>query len=115
MKSNIIINLSVEGVHCWPECPIEEVSFLKNPHRHVFQIECKKEVSHLDRDIEIIRLKRQVQYYLLNKYGIGDFNAEGCDFGRMSCEQIAVELLGKFELNYCKVLEDGENGAEVLL
>lgn len=112
-RTNIIVSLEQEGVHCWPECPIEEVDFLKNPHRHVFKIVCKKEVSHNDRDIEIIQLKRKIRYYLLSDYGVGHNGAEGCDFGRMSCEQIANELMSNFALNYCSVLEDGENGAEV--
>lgn len=118
MKSNIIVNLQVEGIHCWPDCPIEEVAFLRTPHRHIFQIECKKEVTHLDRDIEIIQFNRKIQDYLLNKYGTGRsfYNLKKiCDFGSKSCEMIAVELVGEFQLNYCKVLEDGENGAEVQL
>ena len=32
-----------------------------------------------------------------------------------SCEQLAGLLLSKFGLTYCKVLEDNENGAEVIL
>lgn len=115
MQSNIIVTLQIEGTHQWSACPIEEVAFLKHPHRHIFHIECKKQVSHHDRDIEIIQLKRNIQYYLLDKYGIGHKSAEGCEFGELSCEQIATILLNKFELNYCKVLEDGENGAEIFL
>ena len=33
----------------------------------------------------------------------------------MSCEMLASELLQTFKLSYCSVLEDNENGAEVLL
>lgn len=105
MQAGIIVNLRVEGVHCWPECTFPEVVFLKSPHRHVFHVQAKKTVSHLDRDIEIIMLKRKIQNHLLAK-----FNG---DFGSMSCEMIAEHLLNTFGLNYCSVLEDGENGAEV--
>ena len=108
MTTSIIINLQVEGVHCWPSCHIEEVAFLRNPHRHVFHICCKKKVSHLDRDIEIVRFKRRLAEHLHNKYG-----TPCCDFGAMSCEMIAEELYRTFSLSYCSVLEDGENGAEI--
>ena len=114
-QTNIIINIQVEGLHSWPECSIKEVSFLKEPHRHIFFICCKKKVEHNDRDVEIIRFKREVQYFLLSEFGKGHKNAEGCDFGRMSCEDISLLLLEKFNLNYCSVLEDNENGAETYL
>lgn len=68
MKTAVVVNLEVEGTHCWPECPIPEVSFLRNPHRHVFKIRCEKPVSHSDRDVEIIMLKRAVKSYLVSQY-----------------------------------------------
>jgi len=104
--SHVFVTLSYEATHCWPECPIEEVSFLKNPHRHLFLIKCMKLVSHNDRQIEIIMLKRAVGNYLHLKY-------DG-DLGRMSCEDLASELIDVFELASCQVLEDGENGAFVM-
>ena len=107
MTTSIIVKLQVEGLHHWPNCNIEKVNFLKNPHRHIFHITCKKEVSHDDRDIEIIMFKRKIQSYI-NEIWNGDF-------GSMSCEMIAKNLLNEFGLFYCKVLEDNENGAEVTL
>lgn len=109
MKTRIIVNLALEGTHCWPSCHIAEVDFLRNTHRHMFHICCKKEVSHLDRDIEIIRYKRRIAEHLTKKYGTPAY----CDFGAMSCEMIAEELMRTFSLSYCSVLEDGENGAEI--
>ena len=47
-------------MHQWENCPIEEVAYLKDLHRHTFFIECKKEVTHDDRDIEIICFKREI-------------------------------------------------------
>jgi hypothetical protein len=111
-KTNIVINLQVEGVHSWPNCDIDEVAFLKHPHRHIFHIECKKQVIHDDRDIEIIQLKREIIFWLYSQYG-NNHNVH--HFNSMSCEMIAKELFERFNLNYCKVLEDGENGAEVTL
>ena len=111
-KTGIVVNLQVEGVHCWPECDVDGVEFLKNEHRHMFHICGKKEVSHDDREIEIIDLKRQIWSYLMGEYKMAK-SPECCTFGRMSCEAIARLLTDKFGLYYCSVLEDGENGAEI--
>lgn len=109
-SNKIIIRLQVEGTHQWKDCNIEEVNFLKSEHRHIFHIEAKKRVSHLDRDIEIIQFKRRIQEYLMNKYAN---NTLHCYFGNMSCEMIAQELIDEFGLCSCAVLEDDENGAEI--
>ena len=58
-KCQVVVRLQVEGIHQWKDCNIEEVSFLKHPHRHIFYIECKKEVTDDNRQIEIIRLKEE--------------------------------------------------------
>lgn len=105
MRTNIIVNLQHEAVHQWTDCKLEGVEFLAFPHRHIFHICCKKEVTHDDRDIEIILLKRTINQFLEDMYPK--------TFGDMSCEMIAKELLTVFQLNYCSVLEDNENGAEV--
>lgn len=107
MTTYVTVKLRVEGIHCWPECPFGEVEFLRTPHRHVFHIVCVKQVTHTDRDVEIIMLKRQVIAAL------GDLYGTPCDFGRMSCEAIATKLVEFFGLSVCEVLEDGENGAVV--
>ncbi|HBH48817.1 MAG TPA: hypothetical protein DDX98_09260 [Bacteroidales bacterium] len=104
-KTNIIVNLQYEAIHHWPGCDIPEVSFLKDKHRHIFHICCKREVQHDDRDIEIIMFKRKILKFLQSNYN--------GDFGSMSCEMIANELAYIFKLSYCSVLEDGENGAEI--
>ena len=103
IKSAVVVTLQVEGTHSWPDCPIEAVSFLRNPHRHLFHIKAVKEVSHDDRDVEIIMLKRAMKHYLKDSY-------DG-DFCTMSCEMLAKDLILMFDLLNCEVLEDGENGA----
>ena len=113
MKKYIVINAVVEGLHYWENCNLPQVQYLKQPHRHQFYINCKKAVKGLDRDIEIITFKNEVVNYLKNKYFDNDHNCP--NFGGMSCEMIAKELLETFGLNSCSVLEDNENGALVEL
>lgn len=116
MKTNIIIKLQFEGLHQWPGVvehkELEEVHFLASLHRHVFHITAKKEVTHDDRDIEIIKLKRNILEYLHRRYWTENANTHY--LGSMSCEMLAKELAKFFGLNYCEVLEDGENGAEFI-
>jgi len=102
MKRQIIVKLQVEGLHKWAGCPIEDVSFLRDRHRHMFHIEVRKTVTHNDRDIEIIMLKREIINYL---------GKQPIEFGNQSCEMIAEDILTRFNCTYVSVLEDNENGA----
>lgn len=111
MRKSIVVRMQLEGLHSWPEAKdvFPEVGFLSDPHRHRFFIEVRKEVSHNDRDIEIIMFKRSIERYLTKQY-----YQEGVDclnFGRMSCEDIAEELMIRFGAEFVQVLEDNENGA----
>lgn len=67
------------------------------------------DVNDLDREIEFIDLKHNVLEYINNKWGCWDM----CDFKGMSCEMIAKDLLENFHAKKVRVMEDGENGAEV--
>lgn len=123
MKTEVYCTLQIEGTHNWPNCPFDEVAYLRDPHRHMFGIKAYKEVNHDDRDVEFIMLKHRIEAYLLTKYGqpikaaltgweICD-NKRVCTFGAMSCEMLAKELIEEFSLSRCEVDEDGENGAIV--
>jgi len=112
MKRYIVVTLQVEGIHYWPKCNIEEAIYLRNPHRHVFHITCKKEVDHNERDIEFICFKREIlQYFERSFERYKGHNGTGYNFGSSSCESIAEVLMKYFALTTCKVLEDNENGA----
>ena len=110
-KKYIIVRIQSEGLHCWPEAHehFKEVGFLSSTHRHIFHIEVKKEVTHNDRDIEIIMFKRRIEDFLnLTFY---DTKLSTLQFGRMSCEDIAELLCTHFKCSSVTVLEDNENGA----
>lgn len=117
----IFIRFRLEGFHNFPAARelFPEVGFLADRHRHIFHFECKKKVNHDDRDVEFILFKRLVMDYLIDSYGDIRSGEDSlpfyrfCEFGSMSCEMIARDLLEHFELESCSVSEDGENGAEV--
>lgn len=107
MKKNIIIKLQFSAIHSWPDCDIDEVSYLKYPHRHTFFVTMKFPIIFLNREIEFISLKNRIHKFIQN-------NLEGEDLGFTSCEMLAVDLIDKFPpCNYVSIFEDNENGAEV--
>lgn len=93
------------GFHCWPKAP-DGVKFLRAVHRHVFHVRAEKVVSHLDRDIEFITLKKGVDEAI-------DDILDGTDTLTWSCERWARELVDRLELDRVEVSEDNENGAIV--
>lgn len=109
VNTKIIARTKIEGIHRWRDCPIEEVSYLREYHRHIFHIRGVCRVSHNNRDIEFIQLAHHIKKYLTAKYFS---KSMGCAyFDDMSCEMIAIELLNHFDLCECEVNEDGEGGA----
>ena len=117
IQTTVFCSLQVEGIHSWPKCPHEEVSYLRDPHRHIFHIKAYKKVNHDDRDVEFIMMQHSIQKYLLEKYQcgprVGNFGFNAFMFGSMSCEMIGLELLKALDLCKVEVNEDDENGAIV--
>ena len=111
-KTLIVVNITAEGVHQWKDCNIKEVEYLLNLHRHNFYINVKKEVSHDDRDIEIIKFKKQIINYLHKRFW--NLELQLLDFQLLSCEQMAKIIYKEFDCYSVEVLEDNENGAIVL-
>ncbi len=107
MKKFIVIKTQFEALHNWEGCTIKEVMFLSSPHRHIFHVVVKWQVSHNDREREFICWKRKVNAYIKRKF-------EGKFLKNKSCEAMAEELIKKFEACYVSVFEDNENGAEVV-
>lgn len=113
-KQQIFAKLIVEGLHYWPDCDIDEVDYLKNIHRHNFEIICYAYVTDNDREIEFIKLKHEILNWLRFKYYNNKYDC--LDFASMSCESISDAILNAFPVFYkCSVSEDGENGAIIEL
>jgi len=105
IRTTVYCRTSFEGFHEWPDAP-EEVFFLRNNHRHIFHVTVEVPVSHSDRDVEFILLKRRVDAFIKeqNTHLVSE---------TWSCEQWALALLVKFDAFRVEVSEDGENGAIV--
>jgi hypothetical protein len=109
VQNFIEVRFQFEGIHHWPEAP-DEVAFLREKHRHMFHVRARMNVHHSDRDLEFIMVKHRLQAL------VGCF---GFDLGRLSCEQMAYEILKYAVVDLARteveveVTEDGENGAVV--
>ena len=93
-QRQIWVTFQKEGIHCYPAAATDpqlntndeyNVSFLANPHRHIFHFRVSIEVYHNDRDIEFIQFKR----WLESLYS-GEQNCLSLDY--KSCEMIADDL-----------------------
>lgn len=102
MKRYIYVTTQRVGFHSYPNSP-EEVSFLRNKHRHLFKIKLTIEVYEGNREIEFFMLLNKLNLVLDNI----SFN--------QSCENIAYDIVKNMKDEYdrymeCEVSEDGENG-----
>ena len=116
LQTSIGIRFEVEGFHNYPDASKnhgELVKFLEQPHRHIFKFNCKKRVNHDNRDEEFILLRRKVKQYINRKFPVFESGCECYDFGSMSCEMIAKNILKQFDFDSVEVSEDGENYAIV--
>lgn len=108
IKTLIVVKSQFEGIHSWDNCPHEDVKFLRWPHRHIFHVTMKVEVSHDDRELEFIRVKRKLNQFL---------KSFDTDLGSTSCEMLAKQIgmffVPIFPVEMVSVFEDNENGAEV--
>lgn len=109
INTSIIVTTQFVAIHKWNEAP-KEVSFLKNPHRHIFHVEVELPVNHDDRELEYFMVIKVVEDI------IEKFDNEWIK--TKSCEHIAMELCTKLCSHYkrscsVKVTEDNENGSRV--
>lgn len=118
-KRMIFVTFQKEGIHRYPAAATDpnlctageyDVSFLANPHRHIFHFNVSIEVFHNDRDIEFIQFKRWLE---------GLYSKDILELDFKSCEMISDDLYEQIASRYpdrnieITVSEDGENGATI--
>lgn len=83
-KTFIKIRTEFEGFHFYPGAGSidKRISFLEKEHRHMFKVEVKMSVNHLDRELE----------FFLCKWALIDFIKAG-NQNHKSCEMIATDIL----------------------
>lgn len=100
-----------EDFHRYPNAP-EEVAFLRTLHRHEFHIKLSVAVSHDDREVEFIIMKRWVEAEVIPELKkMWEFKS--CE---MMCEKVAELVFEKWEAvdkATVEISEDGENGSYV--
>jgi hypothetical protein len=113
----IFVTFQKEGIHCYPAAATDpalatggwdDVSFLGTPHRHMFHFRVQISVTHNDRDIEFIQMKRWLER--MYQDGTLQLNYQSCE---MMAEALAEKIQERFPKRFLKieVSEDGENGA----
>lgn len=110
-KTLIVVKSQFEGIHSWPDCPYDDVSFLRHPHRHIFHVTLKMEVTHDDRELEFIQVKRILEDLLSRNYNRKNLYNLSCE---MMSKNIGMHFIGMgLKVHVVSVFEDNENGAEV--
>jgi hypothetical protein len=120
-KRQIWVTFQKEGIHCYPAAATDpklctageyDVSFLANPHRHIFHFRVSIDVFHNDRDIEFIQFKRWLEALYNGQNSVLELDWK-------SCEMIADDLYVQIADAYpgraitIEVSEDGENGCKI--
>jgi 6-pyruvoyl-tetrahydropterin synthase len=80
----IKVRTQFEGYHYYPEAGKidSRIKFLEFEHRHMFKVEVKISVSHLDRELEFFLVKWALQNYIKDS-----------KMNHKSCEMIATDIL----------------------
>jgi hypothetical protein len=107
-KSFIKVRTQFEGFHYYPGAGAIDprIKFLEVEHRHIFRVDVKISVTHLDRELE----------FFLVKWALESFIKSG-NMNHKSCEMIAEDILEQHLIpNYgadryyeIVVSEDGES------
>jgi len=115
----IWVTFQKEGIHAYPAAATDpnlatgdyyDVSFLANPHRHIFNFRVWISVTHNDRDIEFIQFKRWLERLYSSEQGV-------LSLDHKSCEMMSDDLYDTISNKYpgreiwIEVSEDGENGS----
>lgn len=113
MITNMIrVRTDFEGLHCYPNAP-DEVSFLRQLHRHKFEVVLDIEVSHLDRELEFLMVKNRLDQFISDNIIKADKHCS-CEMYANMIINFVIGLYGPDRNISCEVNEDGENGAFVV-
>ena len=115
----IWVTFKKEGIHRYPAAATDpllctageyDVSFLANPHRHIFWFKVWIDVFHSNRDLEFIQFKRWLESL---------YSKDILELDFKSVEMIADDLYLQIADRYpgrnvvIEVSEDGENGCSI--
>lgn len=106
-ETYIKIRTEFEGFHFYPSAGEidQQIKFLENEHRHMFKVEVKISVGHLDRELEFFLVKRALQDFIKS----GKMNHKSCEM--IATDILEQHLLPKYGERYYEIVvsEDGES------
>lgn len=114
---HITITSSFVGLHCWPSAP-DRRAYLREPHRHLFNVKVSVSVEDSDREVEYHDLKDQV-VALLPATALVMRRDHLNPYLNFSCEHHAERIVNEVALLHPRrsisvtVDEDGECGSTV--
>ena len=118
-ERKIWVTFQKEGIHKYPAAATDpnlatgdeyDVSFLANPHRHIFHFRVWLSVTHNDRDVEFIQFKRWLEKLYSSTQGVLSLDYKSCE---MMADDLYIQIAAKYpgRAVWIEVSEDGENGA----
>jgi hypothetical protein len=103
----IKIRTEFEGYHYYPNAGTidSRIRFLETEHRHMFKVEIKISVEHLDRELEFFLVKWSLQEFIKS----GNQNHKSCEM--IATDILENHLLPKYGERYYEIVvsEDGES------
>jgi hypothetical protein len=118
-KKMIWVTFRKEGIHKYPAAATDpnlatgdeyDVSFLANPHRHIFHFRVWLSVTHNDRDVEFIQFKRWLEKLYSSNESVLSLDYKSCE---MMSDDLHTQISQKYPDRevWIEVSEDGENGS----
>lgn len=115
----IWVTFRKEGIHKYPAAATDpnlatgdeyDVSFLANPHRHIFHFRVWLSVTHNDRDVEFIQFKRWLEKLYSSNQGVLSLDYKSCE---MMSDDLYAQISQKYPNRevWIEIAEDGENGS----
>lgn len=115
----IWVTFRKEGIHKYPAAATDpnlatgdeyDVSFLANPHRHIFHFRVWLSVTHNDRDVEFIQFKRWLEKLYSSNQGVLSLDYKSCE---MMSDELHTHISQKYPNRevWIEISEDGENGS----